>query len=105
VASCGPVAEYLRIVKQGLVTVKGHCCRQVACPAETLMYISLEVVSAVNWSCPSWIPRWMQKEWLRVKTDTQWTQRCQAFLLLFADLWVQPRAAFECLLQKEWMAI
>jgi hypothetical protein len=56
----------------------------VICPEESQV-LSLGAVSSVLpckhvifQSCPSWIPRWIAQS----KTDTQWRQGYQAFLLL-----------------------
>jgi hypothetical protein len=59
----------------------------------------------IGQSCPSWIPRWLQKEWLRAKTGTKWRQACQAFLLLLATLGhLMAQVKRQCFKQKQFLS-
>jgi hypothetical protein len=79
--------------------ITGNCPHlEDSLSCEALLFLSLGVVSIpchkdlITQSCPAWIPRWLQREQFKAKTDTNWGQRCQAFLLLLVNSWAQGRS-------------
>jgi hypothetical protein len=64
---------------------------QVVCPEEALLFLFPDAVSfgppyrdVIHQSCPSWIPRWLQGEWLRTKTDTEMKTEMSSFSPIFS---------------------
>jgi hypothetical protein len=56
------------------------------CPEEALLLLFLlpPCKNVTDWSCPSWIPKWLQGEWLRAKTDKKMETKMPAFSPTFS---------------------
>jgi hypothetical protein len=56
-----------------LVRISNSWLPGVVCPAEALPFLSSIPCckDVIDLSCPSWIPKWLQGEWLRAKIGTK----------------------------------